>query len=155
MTGSARLAHPAEFPAGWARWAVLAVFALFVATALGLGRMNLNGAAAPNAVAAGAAAVVAVGAGTLLVQRRRPLLLYAAVATGGIAVLGQGSSWNIGWFAVCLLGAWCVLIGGRRDGLLYWAGALALFAVEWLWIQPDPGWVRGWRASRSPSWAAC
>ncbi len=87
---------------------MLAVFALFVAIALGLGRMNLNGAAAPNAVAAGAAAVVAVGAGTLLVQRRRPLLLYAAVATGGIAVLGQGSSWNIGWFAACLLGAWCV-----------------------------------------------
>jgi hypothetical protein len=72
MTGNTRLAHPAEFPAGWARWAGLAVFALFVAIALGLGRINLNGAAAPNAVAAGAAAVVAVGAGTLLVQRRRP-----------------------------------------------------------------------------------
>lgn len=140
MPGSTRPAQPAEFPAGWARWAALAVFALFVAVALGLGQLNLNGAAAPNAVAAGAAAVVAVGAGTLLVQRRRPVLLYAAVATGGIAVLGHGSSWNVGWFAVCLLGAWCVLIGGRRDGLVYWAGALALFAAEWLWVQPDPGW---------------
>jgi signal transduction histidine kinase len=119
---------------------VLAVFALFIAIAVGLGRINLNGAAVPNAAVAGAAAVVAVGAGTLLVQRRRPLLLYAAVATGGIAVLGHGSSWNVGWFAVCLLGAWCALIGGRRDGLVYWAGAMILFAVEWLWIRPDPGW---------------
>lgn len=140
MTGGTSFARPAEFPAGWARWAALAVFALFVAVALGLGQMNLNGAAAPNAVAASAAAVIAVGAGTLLVQRRRPVLLYAAVATGGIAVLGHGSSWNIGWFAVCLLGAWCVLVGGRRDGLLYWAGAMALFAAEWVWVEPDPGW---------------
>jgi hypothetical protein len=65
MPGSTRLAPPAEFPAGWARWAALAVFALFVAVALGLGQLNLNGAAAPNAVAAGAAAVVAVGADTV------------------------------------------------------------------------------------------
>jgi signal transduction histidine kinase len=81
-----------------------------------------------------------VAAGALLAWQRRPLLVYAAVATGGIAVLGHGMPSNVGWFAVCLLGAWCGLIGGRRDGLVYWAGALALFAVEWLWIQPDPGW---------------
>ncbi len=32
------------------------------------------------------------------------------------------------------------MIGSRRDGLVYWAAALALFAVEWLWFEPDPGW---------------
>jgi signal transduction histidine kinase len=41
---------------------------------------------------------------------------------------------------VCLLAVWCVLMGGRRDGLVYLAGTLALFAVEWLWVKPDPGW---------------
>jgi signal transduction histidine kinase len=45
------------------------------------------------------------------------------------------------WFAVCLLAGWCTLAGGRRDGLAYLAGVLALFAAEWLWIRPDPGWA--------------
>src|SRR5262249_35062833 len=47
---------------------------------------------------------------------------------------------NIGWFTVCLLAGWCVLAGTRREGLAYWAGAMLLFASEWLWGQPDPGW---------------
>jgi len=132
MTGNAGSSGPAELPPGRGRWVGLAVFAAFIA--IGLGLMN------PNPPAAVAAAVVAVGAGALLIRGWRPLLLYAAVATAGIAVLGHGMSANVGWFAVCLLGAWCVLIGGRRDGLLYWAGAMALFAVEWVWIEPDPGW---------------
>jgi signal transduction histidine kinase len=83
---------------------------------------------------------VAASAGVLLVQRRRPLLAYAAVAASGIAVLGHGLPSNVGWFAVCLLGAWCVLTGSRRDGLMFWAAATALFAAEWLWVEPDPGW---------------
>jgi len=33
-----------------------------------------------------------------------------------------------------------VLAGTRRQGLAYWAGAMLLFASEWLWGQPDPGW---------------
>jgi signal transduction histidine kinase len=110
----------------------LAVFTVLVA--IGLARMD------PSPPAAVAAAVVAAGAGVLLAQQRRPLLAYAAVATGGIAVLGHGLPSNVGWFAVCLLGGWCVLAGSRRDGLVYWAAAMALFAAEWLWVKPDPGW---------------
>jgi signal transduction histidine kinase len=132
MTGNAGSTRPAEFPPGWASWVALAVFTVFVA--IGLGRMN------PSAAAAAAAAVVAVAAGALPAWQRRPLLVYAAVATGGIAVLGHGMPSNVGWFAACLLGAWCGLIGGRRDGLVYCAAALALFGVEWLWFHPDPGW---------------
>jgi signal transduction histidine kinase len=132
MIGRAGTSRPAGFLAGWARWAALSVFAVFVA--IGLGRMN------PSPAVAAAAAMVAVAAGALLAWQRRPLLVYAAVATGGIAVLGHGMPSNVGWFAVCLLGAWCGLIGGRRDGLVYGAAALALFAAEWLWVRPDPGW---------------
>ena len=47
---------------------------------------------------------------------------------------------NVGWFAVCLLAGWCVLAGRPREGLAYWAGAMLLFAAEWLWVKPDPGW---------------
>ena len=84
--------------------------------------------------------MVAVAAAALLVTGWRPQLLYAAVATAGLAVLADGRSNNIGWFGVCLLAAWCVLTGGRREGVAYWAATMILFAVEWLWVRPDPGW---------------
>ena len=94
----------------------------------------------PSEPVAAVAALVAVGAAALIVLRWRPLLLHGAIATAGIAVLTDGRSSNIGWMAVCLLGAWCVLAGSRLEGLAYWAGAMILFAVEWLWVRPDPGW---------------
>jgi signal transduction histidine kinase len=131
MSGGTGDGRPVVFP-GAARWLALGVFTVFVA----IGLVPLN----PNPVAAAAAAVVAIGAAVLLVLHRRPLLGYAAAATGGIAVLGHGLSSNVGWFAVCLLGSWCVLTGGRRAGAAYWALAMTLFAVEWIWIEPDPGW---------------
>ena len=113
--------------------AAYALFVVFVA----IGAAGLN----PNPPVALAATVVAAGAGALLVtQPRGPLLVYAAVATGGIAVLGNGVSSDVGWFAVCLLSGWCVLVGGRRDGLVYWAAAMALFGAQWLWVDWDPGW---------------
>jgi signal transduction histidine kinase len=118
------------------------VFTVFVA--IGLARMN------PDPPVAVAAALVAAGAGLLLAQQRRPLLVYAALATGGIAVLGHGLPSNVGWFAVCLLGAWCALTGSRRDGLAYWAAVMALFAAEWLWVKPDPGWG-AWMAGTTVS----
>jgi signal transduction histidine kinase len=55
-------------------------------------------------------------------------------------MLGHGMSNNVGWIAVCLIATWCVLMGSRIEGLLYWAGAMILFAVEWLAVKPDPGW---------------
>ena len=132
MNGDTAPARPAEFPPDWARWAGLTLFIALIA--IGLARMN------PSLPAAVAGAIVAAAAGVLLAQQRRPLLAYAAVATAGVAVLGHGQSSNVGWFAVCLLGAWCVLTGSRRDGLVYWAAVIALFGAEWLWIEPDPGW---------------
>jgi hypothetical protein len=147
MTGDAGPARAAGFPPGWARWSGLAAFTALVA--VGLARMN------PSPPVAVAAAVVAAGAGVLLAQQRRPLLVYAAVATGGIVVLGHGLPSNVGWFAVCLLGAWCVLTGSRRDGLVYWAAAMALFAAEWLWSSLIRAGGHGWQAPPSASWAAC
>ena len=123
----------AELVTGRTRWIALAAFAAFA----GIGVMREN----PSLVAAAAAAAAAVIAAGLLVHGLKPQLLFAAVATAGIAVEGNGLSSNVGWLAACLLAGWCMLLAGRRDGLIYWAGAVVLFAVEWIWVRPDPGWA--------------
>ena len=135
-------AWPAGFLAGRAAWVAATAFALLVALGFALGRTYPT----PNSVvAASIAAVIAVGTGFLLVRWWQPLLAYAALATAGIAVVGDGRSYNVIWFAVCLLAGWTALVGGRRDGLVYLACVIALFAAEWLWIRPDPGWA-AWMA---------
>jgi signal transduction histidine kinase len=132
MGGDRDPAGSTEYLAGHAKWAAIAVFAVVI----GVGVIPLN----PSAPLAVAGALVAVGASVPLVLGWRPALLYAAVATAGIAVLGNGMSSNIGWFAVCLLTACCVLTGDRRSGLAYWAATMVLFTAEWLWGRPDLGW---------------
>jgi signal transduction histidine kinase len=135
-------AWPAGFLPGRVRWTAAAAFGAVVILGFALGRTYSH----PNSlVAAAIAAAVAIGAGVLLVRSWQPLLAYVAVATAGIAVVGDGRSYNVVWFAVCLLAGWTALIGGRRDGLVYLASVVALFAAEWLWIRPDPGWA-AWMA---------
>ena len=131
MTLSAGRARPAGFPAGRARWVALAAFAAVVGVAV----TPLH----PSPAVAGVAAAAAVAAGALLVRGCRPLLLFAGLATAGIAVLDSKSS-EVGWFAVCLVAVWCGMAGRRRDAALFLAGALTLFTVEWIWIDPEPGW---------------
>ena len=132
------LAWPAGLLTGRATWAAAAAFAVVVVVGFALGRTYPD---RNSVVEAAIAAAVAAGAGVLLARSWQPLLVYAAVATAGIAVVGDGRSYNVGWFAVCLLAGWCALVGGRRDGLVALAGVLALFTAEWLWIRPDPGWA--------------
>src|SRR5580693_3068473 len=95
----------------------------------------------PGAPAAAVAAVVAVVAAAVLVYVPRLPLLAAAVATAGIAVEADGFSSEISWLATCLLAGWCVIVVSQQVGLIYWAAIMVLFAVEWLWIKPDPGWA--------------
>ena len=97
MGGDLEPAGLTESLAGGARWAAI-VFA--AVTAAGAVRLN------PSAPVAVAGAIVAVGAAIPLVLGWRPVLIYAAVATAGIAMLGHGMSSNIGWFGVCLLTCW-------------------------------------------------
>ena len=132
MSGEEDRAGLAEYLTARTRWIAVAAVAAVIAVAVA--------PLTPGAPVAAGAAAVAVGAAALLAQRRRPPLLYAAIATAGIAVLADGRPSNIGLFGVCLLAAWCVLTGGRLEGLAYWAGTMILFAVEWLWVRPDPGW---------------
>lgn len=132
MSGALEPAGLTESLAGRARWAAIVVFAAVTAA----GTLWLN----PTAPVAVAGAIVAIGAAIPLVLGWRPVLIYAAVATAGIAMLGHGMSSNLGWFGVCLLTGWCVLAGRRREALAYWAGTVLLIAAEWLWVEPDPGW---------------
>ena len=117
---------------GRIRWIALAVVAAVAAA----GALPQN----PNAALAAAGAVIAVLGTAFLVHGGRPPLLYAAAATAGIAIEGHGLSNDIGWFAVCLIAGWCVVVVSRRDGLIYWAAVMLLLGAEWLWIKPDPGW---------------
>ena len=95
------------------------------------------------------AAVVALAAGAVLFtpDRAHPLA-WALVAGGGVALLGSGRSSNVGWFALTVVGFWCALSGPRREALLFWAGSVLVFGVQWAWVQPDPGWA-AWIAGAS------
>jgi signal transduction histidine kinase len=138
-------AQPAGFAAGWVRWLALGLFAALA----GIGLLPLR----PNPAVAAVAAAIAVASAALLLAQRRPLLLYAVAATAGIAVLGYGTSSNVGWFAVCLVAAWCALVARRSHALAYWAGMLIFFAVEWIWIDRDQGWG-AWMAGTTLTLAA-
>ncbi len=134
VAGSARASRPADLMPRRARWAALGVLAVFVA----VGAVQHTQHSAPWGVLA---VVVAIGASALTLEARLPLLFgYAVVAAAGVAVLCNGVSSNVGWFAICLLSGWCVFSCGWQVGLAYWIGAIALFAGEALWADPDPGW---------------
>ncbi len=128
---------PARLPSGdlvpgRIKWIAVAGFAVIVVG----GALPGN----PNAPAVAVAAAVTVAAAGALVYGGRLPLLAAAVATAGIAVEGDGLSSDIGWLAACLLAGWCVIVVSQRVGLIYWAAIMILFAAEWLWVRPDPGW---------------
>jgi len=126
--------QPADSTTGWAQWAALSVYTALI----GVGIIPLK----PTPAGAAIAAFVAIGAGALLVLPRtqRFMLPITAVAAAGIAVLGNGNSTRLVWFAICLIGIWLALHGQRRDIAIYWAGTVLLFAAEWIWVNADPGW---------------
>lgn len=133
MASSAGGAQPVDFSARWVRWVSLAGFAAL----LGIALVPLR----PNPAVAAIAVVGAMAASVMVVWRRRPLLLYAALATVAVAVLSYAKSYQVCWFTVCLVAVWCGLVGKRRDTALFLGGTIALFIVEWVWIAPDPGWA--------------
>jgi signal transduction histidine kinase len=91
---------------------------------------------------AGPALVVAVGA-ALLLTPGRPVRLAACVAltAGALAVLGNGSASDLGWFGVCVLAGWCAFIGSVPVTIALWAAAMITFSLEWILTTDDRGWA--------------
>jgi signal transduction histidine kinase len=78
----------------------------------------------------------------LFLARPRFLLAYAALATVGVVVLGDGQSFDVVWFALLVLSAWCILFAGMRAGLFYGAAVVFLLGAEWLLdAQHNVGWA--------------
>lgn len=131
-------ASPVEVRLGRAAsGATVASFAAIIGFGIGIGRMPQDSPPLPVVLIAGA---VAMCMAILLVRRWRPLLLYAAVAGAGIAVIADNRSANFVWLALLAITGWCTLTGGLRQGLAYWVPSMALFTVEWTSIRPDAGW---------------
>jgi signal transduction histidine kinase len=134
MRGVSSAARLADYPPRSGRLVLLAMLVAFVL--VGLFQRHHD-----NAAVAAVAAVVAIGAGALMVQPRGvPLPIYAVVAGAGITALCTGSSSEVGWLGICLLAGWCTISAGWRAGWVYLAAAVVVFSVEWIWIDPDPGW---------------
>jgi signal transduction histidine kinase len=103
--------------------------------------MRLPGDLSAIAIA-GLLSAVAVAVPMFLAPSRW-LLGYAAVATVGItlvATVGSGSS-NVAWFALCVVVFWCVMSGGVRVGLVYWAAIVGVFVAEAVLNVGDAGWA--------------
>jgi signal transduction histidine kinase len=93
----------------------------------------------PAKAVAGTLAAFAAGVPYFLARPRFPLA-YAIAATAGIVVVATADPRDIGWFALPVLSAWCVLSGGMAAGLSYGAASVLLFGGEWLLGVRDPGW---------------
>jgi signal transduction histidine kinase len=114
-------------------WAGLAAFMAFLFVGLAT-RISDR----PADVVTGMVIAVAAGAPLFLI-RPRFVLAYAAAATVGV-VLVNATPGDIGWFALPVLGIWCVLSGGIRLGLVYLVGSVAVLGVEWLSADGAQGW---------------
>jgi signal transduction histidine kinase len=127
-------ATPAPLPRA-AKWAVFGALVLFVAA--GTTRRALDD---PLLAAFGGAIALGFGAASILGPRRY-LVPAATLATAGVALLGNGTSSNVGWFALPVLAAWCAMsapllvVGG------YLAGSVVLLAGEAIFTDHDPGWA--------------
>src|SRR5262245_19823832 len=89
------------------RWLGLGVFTLFAVVGLFI-RMSTDysrGIAIPGLLIAVAAAIP-----LFLVESRLMLLLEATIATAAVAmfVYDHSGSGNVGWFATCIVTAWCM-----------------------------------------------
>jgi signal transduction histidine kinase len=139
-------APPAPLPPAAAR-AVFGVYAVFVAAGIGL-------RAVESAALAAIGGLAAVGFGAAAIFGPRRYLAPAVVlASAGVAVLGNGSSSNVGWFALPVLAAWCAVAAPLYVVGGYCAGSLLLLACEALLVEPDAGWA-AWIGGTSFSAAA-
>ena len=121
---------------GWARWAgPRRVRRARRGRARSRCSPDLAGALAAAAAAAWPPACCSSGSG-------RPLLVYAAVATAGVAVLGHGTSTTSAGSPSACSAAGARSSGAAATAWRYWAGALCSVRGRMGCGSPDPGWAR-------------
>jgi signal transduction histidine kinase len=64
-----------------------------------------------------------------------------ALTAGALAVLGNGSASDLGWFGVCVLAGWCAYVASARVTVALWAASVVTFSLEWLLTTDDRGWA--------------
>jgi signal transduction histidine kinase len=116
-----------------ARWAVVAVFVLFLATGAALSDRD------PVVV------IVCVLAALVAASFLQSLgwRLFTACGVGGAAVtvLCAGVPSNIGWFDLCALAGWCAFRGGAAPGGVFTGAVTAVMAYQWVVVEDDGGWA--------------
>ena len=118
-----------------ARWAVPGIIGTLAV--LGVVQQQRSLALALPALAAVAAAAA------LLTTPGRPARFTAGVAlmAGALAVLGNGSASDLGWFGVCVLAGWCAYVGSVPVTMALWAASMITFSLEWVLTTDDRGWA--------------
>ena len=117
-----------------ARWAVFGVFAVLVA----VGMIRRAGDRPDVAVVFG---VIGLALGTAAFFAPRRWLPVAAVgAIAAIAVVCNGESSNVGWFAAVVLVAWAALSAPLAVTAVLGVGMVLLLLGQFLFTQADPGW---------------
>ena len=106
------------------------------------------------AVAAGAVALTVVAALLMAAGRPQLPLVLAALSGAGLAVLGSGSSADVGWFGICVLAGWCAFIASAGATVALCAAFVIMFGLEWLLTTNDPGWA-SWMAGTTFAAFAC
>jgi signal transduction histidine kinase len=103
-----------------------------------------------------AACALLLTAAALLMAPGRPALLpvFALLSAAGLALLGSGSSSDIGWFGICVLVGWCAFTASARAAVALWAAFVIMFALEWLLTTDDLGWA-SWIAGTTFAAFAC
>lgn len=128
-------ADHADYLTGRRRWCALAALLAFL-----LAGVALRLATDPSWPVILATLVAIATSAALLRVTTRGVLGCAIVLAAAIAVIGDATSSNLGWFALCILAAWCLLGAGRGAGLAFWVGSLLLLGGEWVRADRDNGW---------------
>jgi signal transduction histidine kinase len=123
-------------------WVALAAFVGDGGLGVAIGQIQPH---PPSILIVAVVGVAATAAAVSLLRGREPFLLYAVLASAGITFIGDSNgashSANPVWFALLLIAGWGGVTRPRRIGLPYWIAVMALFVIQWVWVDPDPAWV--------------
>ena len=108
------------------------------------------------AVAVGVAAATVLVAVALAARSVTgwPLVAGLGVAAVGVSVVCHTQPSNLGWFAMCVLAAWCAVAASTAAALAFGGALTVVFVGEWWVLSDEPGWG-AWIAGTAFTTFAC